>query len=83
MSYWLLPAVWRYAKEHRLHSQSDFFEKKYESKGLGVFVSLVAVVAMVPYLALQFQGLIVSSASYGTISPLLAAVIGTVSVTTT
>lgn len=83
MSYWLLPAVWRYAKEHRLHSQSDFFVKKYESKGLGIFVSLVAVVAMVPYLALQFQGLglIVSSASYGTISPLLAAVIGTVSVT--
>lgn len=32
MSYWLLPAVWRYAKEHRLHSQSDFFVKKYESK---------------------------------------------------
>ncbi len=65
MSYWLLPAVWRYAKEHRLHSQSDFFVKKYESKGLGVFVSLVAVVAMVPYLALQFLGLgiIVSSAS--------------------
>jgi SSS family solute:Na+ symporter len=83
MSYWLLPAVWRYAKEHRLHSQSDFFEKKYESKGLGIFVSLVAVVAMVPYLALQFQGLglIVSSASYGTISPLFAAIIGTVSVT--
>ena len=83
MSYWLLPAVWRYAKEHRLHSQSDFFEKKYESKGLGIFVSIVAVVAMVPYLALQFQGLglIVSSASYGTISPLLAAIIGTVSVT--
>lgn len=61
MSYWLLPAVWRYAKEHRLHSQSDFFEKKYESKALGVFVSIVAVVAMVPYLALQFQGLASSS----------------------
>ena len=57
--------------------------KKYESKGLGVFVSLVAVVAMVPYLALQFLGLgiIVSSASYGTISPLVAAIIGTVSMT--
>src|SRR5918994_5435241 len=49
MSYWLLPAVWRYAKEHRLHSQSDFFVKKYDSNALGVFVSLVAVGAVVPY----------------------------------
>ena len=84
MSYWLLPAIWRYATEHRLHSQSDFFVKKYDSKVLGIFVSLVAVVAMVPYLALQLQGLgiIVSVASYGTISPLVAAIIGTVAVTT-
>lgn len=84
MSYWLLPAIWRYAKEHRLHSQSDFFVRKYDSPGLGVFISLVAVIAMVPYLALQFQGLglIVSAASYGTISPLVAAIIGTVAVTT-
>ena len=31
ISYWLLPAVWRYAKENRLHSQADFFASKYES----------------------------------------------------
>jgi SSS family solute:Na+ symporter len=82
MSYWLLPVIWRYAKEHRLHSQADFFVKKYDSKALGILVSIVAVVAMVPYLALQFQGLglIVSASSYGTISPLVAAIIGTVAV---
>jgi solute:Na+ symporter, SSS family len=83
MSYWLLPAVWRYSKENRLHSQADFFASKYESPALGVLVSLVAVVAMVPYLALQFQGLglIVSEASYGAISSTVAAIIGTVAVT--
>ena len=83
MSYWLLPAVWRYAKDNRLHSQADFFASKYESSALGVLVSLVAVVAMVPYLALQFQGLglIVSEASYGAISSTVAAIIGTVAVT--
>jgi solute:Na+ symporter, SSS family len=82
MSYWLLPAVWRYAKDNRLHSQADFFASKYESSALGVLVSLVAVVAMVPYLALQFQGLglIVSEASYGAISATVAAIIGTVAV---
>lgn len=79
-SYWLLPPIWRYAKEHRLHSQSDFFVSKFDSQGLGVFVSLVTVVAMVPYLALQLQGLgiIVSEASYGVVPPLAAAIAGTV-----
>jgi SSS family solute:Na+ symporter len=82
MGYWLLPAVWRYAKENRLHSQSDFFVTKYRSPYLGVLVSLVAVVAMVPYLSLQFQGLgiIVSEASYGSISSTVAVVIGVVAV---
>src|ERR687898_749230 len=65
MSYWLLPAVWRYAKENRLHSQSDFFVSKYRSTGLGVVVSLVTVLAMVPYLAVQFQGLYLPFAFYG------------------
>src|SRR5919112_6111593 len=83
MGYWLLPAVWRYAKENRLHSQSDFFVSKYGSPGLGVLVSLVAVVAMVPYLAVQFQGLgiIVSEASYGSISSTVAIIIGVAAVT--
>ncbi len=84
ISYWLLPAVWRYAKEHGLHSQSDFFVSKYGSIGLGVVISLVTVLAMVPYLALQFQGLgiIVSEASYGSISQTVAVLIGAVAVTT-
>ena len=83
MSYWLLPAVWRYATENRLHSQSDFFVSKYRSTGLGVVISLVTVLAMVPYLAVQFQGLgiIVSEASYGSISSTLAVVVGVVAVT--
>ena len=83
ISYWLLPAVWRYAKKNRLHSQSDFFVSKYESTALGVLISLVTVVAMLPYLAVQFQGLgiIVSEASYGSISSTVAVLIGVAAVT--
>jgi SSS family solute:Na+ symporter len=83
MSYWLLPAVWRYAKNNRLHSQADFFVSKYASPALGILVSLVAVVAMVPYLALQFKGLgiIVSVTSYGSISSTVAILIGVAAVT--
>ncbi|MDH6576189.1 sodium:solute symporter [Kitasatospora sp. MAP5-34] len=80
LSYWLLPAIWRFGKEHRLVSQPDFFVKKFDSWLLGALVALVGVVAMVPYLVLQLTGLgiIVSSASYGHISSHVAVVIGTV-----
>ncbi|MFI6704320.1 sodium:solute symporter [Streptomyces sp. NPDC050509] len=83
LSYWLLPAIWRYAKEHRLISQSDFFVAKFESPLLGALVALVGVVAMVPYLVLQLKGLgiIVSVASYGHISSHWAIIIGTVALT--
>lgn len=74
ISYFLLPPIWRYATEHRLLSQADFFVLKYRSKGLGIVVSLVSIAALLPYLVLQMKGLgiIISEASYGAISPALA-----------
>ncbi|MET3730059.1 SSS family solute:Na+ symporter [Fictibacillus halophilus] len=83
MSYFLLPKIWRYAKDNNLLSQSDFFVSKYKSPYLGIFVSLVGVVAMIPYFVLQLKGLgiIVSEASYGTISPTIAIWIGLTVVT--
>ena len=83
LSYWLLPAIWRYAKENRLLSQSDFFVRKYDSPALGVLVSLVGLVALIPYLVLQLKGLgiIVSAASYGAVSSATAIWIGAVVVT--
>jgi SSS family solute:Na+ symporter len=78
MSYFLLPPIWRYAKENRLYSQPDFFVKKYDSPMLGVVVSLVGVVALMPYLVLQFKGLgiIVEAAGYGAIASAPAVWIG-------
>ncbi|WP_405686838.1 sodium:solute symporter [Streptomyces sp. NBC_01387] len=78
ISYWLLPVIWSYAKQHQLLSQPDFFAAKYRSPALGVVVALVGVIAMVPYLVLQLQGLgvIVSVASYGHIGQHAAVVIG-------
>lgn len=70
VSYFLLPIVWRYAQEHRLVSQADFFARKYKSQTLGVTVAIVSVAALVPYLVLQLKGLgiIVSEASGGIIT---------------
>lgn len=83
ISYWLLPPVWRYAKEHRLYSQPDFFRAKYDSPALGILVALVGIVALVPYMVLQLKGLgiIVSTASYGEVSPNVAIWIGAAAVT--
>lgn len=70
ISYFLLPVIWRYATRHQLHSQADWFAKKYGSTTLGVLVSLVGVVALIPYLVLQLKGLgiILSETSYGALS---------------
>jgi SSS family solute:Na+ symporter len=78
LSYWLLPAVWRYCTPRKLLSQADFFVAKYDSRALGVIVSVVAVAAMIPYLSLQLKGLgiIVSSTSGGSISSTAAVWIG-------
>jgi len=78
MSYFVLPPIWRYAKENALYSQSDFFASKYDSPMLGVLVTLVGIVALIPYLVLQFKGLgiIVEAAGYGAIPSSLAVWIG-------
>jgi SSS family solute:Na+ symporter len=78
ISYFMLPPIWRYAKENRLYSQSDFFVRKYDSPTLGIIVTLVDIVALIPYLVLQFKGLgiIVEIAGYGAISSTVAIWIG-------
>ncbi|MGG1400939.1 sodium:solute symporter [Bacillus salipaludis] len=81
--YWVFPTVWKYAKDHNAVSQSDFFVSKYKSKYLGVLVTFIGVISMIPYIVLQLKGLgiIVSEASYGTISPTVAIWIAAISVT--
>ncbi|ACD16786.1 sodium:solute symporter family protein [Paraburkholderia phytofirmans] len=74
IGYWMLPAIWRYSKERNLVSFADYFASRYESRSIGVLVSIVAVFAMVSLLIIQLRGLgiIVSEMSYGTIPPAVA-----------
>ncbi|HQT66396.1 MAG: sodium:solute symporter [Rhodospirillales bacterium 20-60-12] len=83
ISYFILPPVWSYAKKHSLVSQPDFFAAKFDSPALGVLVALVDIVALIPYLVLQFTGLgiIVQIAGYGAISKDVAIIIGALVVT--
>ena len=79
----MLPPIWAYAREHTLHSQPDFFVHKYDSRTLGALVSLVDLVALLPYLVLQLTGLgiIVVAAGYGEVSKDVAVWIGAAIVT--
>jgi SSS family solute:Na+ symporter len=78
ISYFMLPPVWSYARRLNLVTQPDFFAAKFDSPALGVLVALVGVVALVPYLVLQFTGLgiIVQVASYGAIPKSVSVVLG-------
>lgn len=80
LGYWLLPRVWRYARDHALITQADFFAHRFDSRGLGIAVGLIGVVAMMPYLALQLEGLglIVQITTHGAVGANTAIVIGTI-----
>ncbi|WP_163652568.1 sodium:solute symporter [Listeria sp. PSOL-1] len=81
-SYFLLPLIWQYANEHKLVSQSDFFEAKYQSKALGVLVALTGVIAIIPIIVIQLKGLaiIVSLTSYGKIPDQASVIIGVLAI---
>ncbi len=77
LSFFILPALWKVGKRHGLHTQPDFFIKRYDSRPLGVLVALIGVFSIIPYLQLQLAGLgfIVEVASNQTISSDVAIII--------
>jgi len=77
LSFFILPALWKVGKRYGLHTQPDFFIKRYDSRPLGVVVALIGVFSIIPYLQLQLTGLgfIVEVASNRAISSHVAIVI--------
>ena len=57
ISFYILPEVWEVARKYRLQTLADFFRVRYRSEYLAVFVALVGVVFLIPYLQLQLTGL--------------------------
>lgn len=74
VSFFVLPALWKVGKRYGLHTQPDFFIKRYDSRYLGVMVALIGVICIIPYLQLQLKGLglIVQVASNGAVHPRIA-----------
>jgi len=78
LSFFILPALWKVGKRYGLHTQPDFFIKRYDSRFLGVLVALIGVFSIIPYLQLQLAGLglIVEVSSNGAVSSRVAIGIG-------
>jgi SSS family solute:Na+ symporter len=57
IAYFLLPAIWRYGKEHQLLTAPDLLATRYGSRFLEILASLVYVVAVIPYVTLQLSAL--------------------------
>ena len=57
LSYFLLPPIWKIAKERGLLTEADFFVDRYGSRPLGILVACVGFVFLVPYVTLQLTGL--------------------------
>jgi len=78
LSFFILPALWKVGKRHGLHTQPDYFIKRYDSRSLGIVVALIGVFSIIPYLQLQLAGLgfIVEVASNGAIASNIAILIG-------
>ncbi len=74
ISYFLLPAIWRVAKERKLLTSADFFADRYGSRTLAVATAVVQFVCMIPYVTLQLSGLqiLLSIAGYGTFDATIA-----------
>ncbi len=83
LSYWIAPKIWTYAKNNNIISQPEYFALIYKSPILGLIVSFLGAIALIPYIVIQLKGLgiIVSEASYGGISPVIASAIGAVIIT--
>ncbi|MFJ7746060.1 sodium:solute symporter [Peribacillus sp. NPDC097295] len=83
LSYWMVPKIWRFAKDNNIISQPSYFSAKYKSPVLGIVVALLGTIALIPYIVIQLKGLgiIVSEASYGAIDSITASAIGALIIT--
>jgi len=78
VSFFIFPPLWEVGRKHKLQTQADFFQARYDSPLLGAFVALVGVVCLIPYLQIQLTGLglIAEVASFGAIPRTPAMIIG-------
>ncbi|WP_299527816.1 sodium:solute symporter [uncultured Streptomyces sp.] len=70
LGYVVGPMLWAYARRHGLVGITDMVAHRFGRPWLGVLVTVLATVFLLPYIQLQITGMgvVVSTLSYGTIS---------------
>ena len=83
VSFFILPPIWELGRKFGMQTQSDFFQKRYGSKYLTAFVSIVGVAFVIPYLQIQLTGLgiIVQAASYDSVDRSTAMIVAVIILT--
>lgn len=78
-SFFVLPQLWEVGRKHRMQTQPDFFNSLYRNRYLAGFVCVVGILAFIPYVQLQLEGvgIIVSIASFGHIGRVPAMAVAT------
>lgn len=74
IGFWLIPKLWRDAKERGWLTLADAFRDLYNSRFVAGFVALTGALWSIPYVQLQIQGMgyIIEVSGYGYIDPLTA-----------
>ena len=68
--WWVLRKLVRIGREHRVTSIADLISSRYgKSNLLGVIVTVIAVVAATPYIALQLQSVVLSFGVFASVAP--------------
>ncbi|ABN69791.1 Na+/solute symporter [Staphylothermus marinus F1] len=77
IGFWLIPRLWRDAKERGWLTLADAFRDLYNSRFVAGFVALTGALWSIPYVQLQIQGMgyIIEVSGYGYIDPLTAKVV--------
>jgi len=65
-----VPKLWQRAKERGYVTASDFVKDKFGGRALPVFIALIGIFALIPYIALQITGLqaVLASMLLGTVT---------------
>lgn len=75
ISYFILPPMWKKARDFNLLTNADYLQNCYASRWLGAFSALLGIVALIPFITLQLTGIqiLVHIASYGRVNATVAA----------
>ncbi|GHI00553.1 sodium:solute symporter family protein [Neobacillus kokaensis] len=76
IGYFLAPLIWRVGKKYGSMTFPDMFRDHYSSRGLELIVTISALLFMIPWAQLQFEGLVVALSALGfNLSPIVAVAI--------